>query len=334
MDEHRTPLISVIIPVYNVEQYLDQCIQSVLGQSYKNLQIILIDDGSPDQSGAICDQYSERDGRITVVHQKNRGLSAARNTGLDIAKGEYIAFLDSDDWIYPQAYEYLYQTAVKYQADIVQISAESNVSHPVRTEEQIQIFDEEDLLELAISGKWNWTVWSNLYQKEIWQALRFEEGYIYEDTLVLPELAKLVHRCVKSNKTVYYYRRRDTGILRRPKDRQHLDAQKRIYEKFLKIGRENPQKMPMIAYYICANMASYRMILKWSEKNLSFSDVFAHKQYLRKMDRQLFGLARKSDMYQKSPRLKKLLWGCYWFSPAPASFVLTIYKVIRERIKV
>ena len=101
MDE----LISVILPVYNVQQYLEKCIESVVNQTYKNLEIILIDDGSTDMSGKICDEFAEKDGRIKVIHSKNGGVSAARNIGLDIATGEYIGFVDSDDWIESQMYE-------------------------------------------------------------------------------------------------------------------------------------------------------------------------------------------------------------------------------------
>ena len=121
------PLISVIIPVYNVEEYLDKCIQSVLNQTYHNLQVVLVDDGSKDKSGEICDKYAKLDPRIQVIHQTNAGVSAARNVGLDTALGDYIAFVDGDDWIYQRMYEHLYGLMLQYEADIVQCAAESNV---------------------------------------------------------------------------------------------------------------------------------------------------------------------------------------------------------------
>ena len=104
----RTPLISVIIPVYNVEKYLRRCLDSVIAQTYQNLEIICVDDGSIDDSGKICDQYAVRDARIKVIHQENQGLSAARNRGIDAADGEYIAFVDSDDYILEDMFERLY----------------------------------------------------------------------------------------------------------------------------------------------------------------------------------------------------------------------------------
>ena len=112
------PLISVIVPVYKVEKYLNQCIESVLAQTYQNLEIILVDDGSPDRSGEICEEYAKKDTRIRVLHKSNGGLSTARNTGLQIISGAYIAFLDSDDYLAPDMYETLYRELIENDADI------------------------------------------------------------------------------------------------------------------------------------------------------------------------------------------------------------------------
>ena len=104
-----TPLISVIVPVYRVEEYLERCVKSILSQTYKNLEVILVDDGSPDQCPAICDACAEKDARVKVIHQENKGLSGARNAGIDAASGEYLAFVDSDDYVSPHFIEELYQ---------------------------------------------------------------------------------------------------------------------------------------------------------------------------------------------------------------------------------
>ena len=109
--------ISIIIPVYRVETYLPKCIESILVQTYKNLEIILVDDGSPDRCGKICDEYQKKDGRIRVIHKKNEGVARARNDGLDCATGDYISFIDSDDWIAPDAYEKLYRGLQENGAD-------------------------------------------------------------------------------------------------------------------------------------------------------------------------------------------------------------------------
>lgn len=116
----NNPKISVIIPVYNVEAYLRRCVESLLQQTYSNLEIILVDDGSPDRSGEICDEYGYQDSRIKVIHQANRGVSAARNSGLCAATGDWIGFIDGDDWIEPDMYEYMLDMARKHGADMVQ----------------------------------------------------------------------------------------------------------------------------------------------------------------------------------------------------------------------
>lgn len=115
-------LISIIVPVYNVEKYLKECIDSVISQTYKNLEIILVDDGSTDKSGEICDEYSKKDSRIKVIHKENGGLSDARNVALDIAKGEYIGFVDSDDYVEKDMFETLYKLAEEHNTEISSIS--------------------------------------------------------------------------------------------------------------------------------------------------------------------------------------------------------------------
>ena len=111
-------LISVIVPVYKVENFLDRCVESIVGQTYENLEIILVDDGSPDNCPAICDNWAKKDGRIKVIHKENGGLSSARNAGLDVVTGEYFGFIDSDDWIEKDFFEFLITNALKENADI------------------------------------------------------------------------------------------------------------------------------------------------------------------------------------------------------------------------
>lgn len=118
MKELEQPLISIIVPVYKVEKYLKRCVDSILTQTYQNMEIILVDDGSPDNCGAICDRYKKTDNRVVVIHKRNGGLSDARNTAIPLAKGEYISFIDSDDWISSYYVEHLYEAVAKCDADI------------------------------------------------------------------------------------------------------------------------------------------------------------------------------------------------------------------------
>ena len=150
------PLISIIVPVYNVKNYLEKCLQSICGQTYKNLEIILIDDGSSDGSGELCDLFAQRDGRIKVIHQANAGQSAARNRGLAVAQGEFLGFVDSDDWIEPDMYEFLYHLLKANGADIsicshyIETAVKTRVKH---SSGQFSSFSREEAIRTLVEDK-------------------------------------------------------------------------------------------------------------------------------------------------------------------------------------
>lgn len=175
-------MISVIVPVYNVEPYLRKCLDSIVNQTYRDLEILVIDDGSTDGSGKICDEYAEKDGRIRVFHTENRGLSCARNLGLDNANGEWIGFVDSDDWIEPDMYECLLSRAVETRADVVECGVLQE--YPERTEERKQ---EESLVpgieavSKLIHGGLGNAVWRKLWRIKCFEHIRFPERRVFED---------------------------------------------------------------------------------------------------------------------------------------------------------
>lgn len=148
------PKISIIVPVYKVEPYLRKCLDSIVGQTYQNLQIILVDDGSPDNCGKICDEYAARDRRIEVIHQANGGVSAARNAGLKLADGDYIGWVDSDDWIESGMYEYLLENALKYGADIAVCSRFERYKDKVirRGWSNIEVLNREKALQMLLKN--------------------------------------------------------------------------------------------------------------------------------------------------------------------------------------
>lgn len=211
------PKISVIVPIYNVEQYLNRCIDSVLNQTYADLEVILVDDGSPDNCPAICDDYAGLDARVKVIHKKNGGLSSARNAGLEIAQGDYIAFVDSDDWIDLGMYEALINLAEEYNADIVQ--SEYRFYRPWKKENQILDCDNTgtidcytniEALETLYFGPQRFggitiLVVTKLYKAELLQNIRFCEGYIHEDVEFTPRVLYAAKRIIKYNKSFYTY---------------------------------------------------------------------------------------------------------------------------------
>lgn len=233
--------ISVIVPVYNVEKYIDKCLNSIVNQTNKNLEIILIDDGSTDRSGDICEQYAMCDSRIKVIHQKNQGLSSARNRGLDIASGEYIGFVDSDDWISIDMYQILLTTALKYNADIVECGYEkvyenkeyiidSNIEI---TEDKIFILNNIEALHEEMQwGKFTAIACNKLYRKCLFLKFRYPIGKCHEDEHLTYKLLYSCNRLVSINEIkLYYYLQKREGSITAKFTEKNLDIYDAYEEK-------------------------------------------------------------------------------------------------------
>ena len=201
-------LISVIVPVYNVEPYIAECIESIQNQTYKNLEIILVDDGSKDNSGDICDQYASYDERIKVIHQENGGLSAARNAGIEVAKGDYIAFVDSDDYIGQTMYEDLLHLLKEHSLDMIGCSVFRDKSGTIIegcNDEQLEIYEKDDALRLAMHDEFT-SVWNKLYKQDIVKDIRFPVGRKFEDSATSYLYVANANRVGHINRCYYYYR--------------------------------------------------------------------------------------------------------------------------------
>ena len=234
------PLITVIVPVYKVEPYLRKCVDSILAQTYTNLEIILIDDGSPDNCPAICDDYAALDSRVKVIHQPNAGVSAARNAGLDAATGEYIGFVDSDDWIEPDMYEVLYSYLIHYGADLSCIAqCTDSRSHlqqmdhnfPVRQFDNVGAINEL-LSPLGMTS----SVWSKLFAAKLFKTEKFDSSLaIGEDTLICIKLLSKAEKIIYIDHGCYHYLQRNSSAMHTFNDKywSRLTAVSNIYN-FLK----------------------------------------------------------------------------------------------------
>ena len=201
-------LISVIVPVYNVEPYIAECIESIQNQTHKNLEIILVDDGSKDISGDICDQYAAYDERIKVIHQENGGISAARNAGLEVAKGDYIAFVDSDDYIAPNMYEDMLRILKENNLDILECTAFRDKGGEIIegcNDGSLEIFNRDEALKMAMYDCFV-AVWSQLYKRSAIDDVRFPIGRKFEDTAVSYRFIANTKRVGHINRCYYYYR--------------------------------------------------------------------------------------------------------------------------------
>lgn len=204
--------ISVIIPVYNVAQYLRRCVNSVLNQTYRNIEVVLVNDGSTDNCGEICDEYLECDSRVKVIHQKNKGLSGARNTGLKIATGDYILFVDSDDWIDKYTCEYSISLVEHIQADALQfmsLYAYNIDDKPRRVNEKVCIFQNKDILQYYMKsttdGSGDYSMCNCLFSSKVLSDLTFREGKINEDIDFKYKALSNCKKLIVTNRQLYYY---------------------------------------------------------------------------------------------------------------------------------
>ena len=225
-------LVSVIVPVYNVEKYLVRCVDSILKQSYNNLQIILVDDGSNDKSALICDEYTKKDTRILVIHKNNGGLSEARNVGIDNAKGDYICFIDSDDFVRETYVKDLLSIILEYNADIAVCLFEKGNSDRFKdiideNQPNIIVLNNIEALNKLYDEVLNVSmivVWNKLYSKNLFNKIRFPIGKIHEDEFTMPKLLFEADKIVIINKKDYYYFQSPNSIMRSEFKINRLDA--------------------------------------------------------------------------------------------------------------
>lgn len=225
-------LISIIVPVYNVEEYLERCVESILEQEYKYLEIILVDDGSTDKSGEICDSYADKDGRIKVVHKRNGGLSDARNAGLAVATGKYIGYVDSDDWIEPDMYSLMITSCEENSAQLAicryreVYSSDEAQNREDYEEVRVTTLTKEEALDIYISNNSpifiNNSVWSKLFRRDIAEELVFPVGHKSEDIVYTTKAMCNADRCVYVDKKLYNYELGRAGSIMSIRDGERM----------------------------------------------------------------------------------------------------------------
>lgn len=255
------PFLSVIIPVYNVEKYLTECVESVLGQTYRDYEIILVDDGSTDSGGAMCDDYARKDHRIRVIHQPNGGLSAARNTGLKAASGKYVYFLDSDDYIEDCTLEHLASLAEQEAADVVffdgyvffdECEEDSSVSRYIRKKRYLPEKGREMLLQLLRSDEYRTAVPLMLLRKEylIQNGLWFLEGIIHEDELFTFLVYNADGQVCHCHEQLYARRIRPASIMTASGALRRYDSMYRIYFELSELYRSGKASGEVATLYL------------------------------------------------------------------------------------
>lgn len=259
-------LVSIIIPVYKVEDYLSACIDSVLAQTYSNIEIILVDDGSPDDCGKICDRYATAYPQIIALHKTNGGLSDARNAGMQVAKGDYLMFVDSDDLLPPNAVQILLNLALSEDAELV-IGAhdrfEEIVAPPTTAASaHLLLSSTEAMVDMFRNGC---SAWARLYRREIHDGISYPVGIINEDEAIVLQILERCHRVVKTEKNVYHYRCRPESITTTSFSLKKLAWKEHCAANLRYVREHHPEVVPDAA-------ARYRSGLLWSLTEIALSN--------------------------------------------------------------
>lgn len=251
--------ISVIVPVYKVEKYLRKCLDNIVNQTYSNLEIIVVDDGSPDNSGNIADEYAAKDNRVKVIHKENGGLSDARNTGLAVATGEYVTFCDSDDIPDVREYEVLYNLIKKYDADIsfCELQRFCEGDEIIKSEEEFidkEITKNEAFIKVLMDGNVGNYVWIKLFKRDLFEGVEFPKGRTYEDIATIYKAMHKANKIAYTNEKLYYYLVGRTGaITSNYTEKKVKDAVLSYYEQY-KFLAENYPEVKEYASLIFAKM--------------------------------------------------------------------------------
>lgn len=261
------PVLSIIVPVYRVEKYLRKCVDSILSQTFKDFELILVDDGSPDSCGKICDEYAMLDSRIRVIHQANKGLSAARNAGLDICKGKFIAFVDSDDYIEPNMYEILIRNIIKHNTDIAVCGIKNYFDNKPQNNEtescesfKEMVLTKEQCFDMIFSKNDIITVvaWNKVYRREVFSNIRYPEGQIYEDIYVIVDILSQCNAVFVTAAKLYNYRRHNGSISGSKYNDREIDRIISSEKNYSFFKAYYPQYLEHVKAYLCT---SYFLVL-------------------------------------------------------------------------
>ena len=315
-------LISIIVPVYNVERYLDQCIQSLVHQTYTNLEIIMVDDGSTDSSGRTCDEWAKRDSRIHVIHQSNAGLAAARNTGLDAVTGAYIGFVDSDDYVLPDMFGTLMRNMKDANADLSIVSyaregLDGKTYCNALPGKKMVMTSEDAFKYVNLHGYFYVVAWDKLAKRELFEGLRYPLDAKYaEDSPVTYQLLDRAERIVYESAPLYRYRMTEGSQSHGITDKFAQSTSDMLEM----VRRKYPQDEPYAAYgHLESIVGTYnRIVLAHKRKEWA-----AFEKYARDRLRCLLPLAEQQGLLSKSQSLQ---WRLLVFSPALYSMMYRCYK--------
>ncbi len=293
--------VSIIIPIYNISSYAPACIDSVIAQTYTNIEIILVDDGSTDSCPKICDSYIQKDNRIKVIHRSNGGLSAARNSGIEVAKGEYIYFVDGDDLVHPECIERLVRNIENYSADMVICATqafldEAKINYSV-IDKNVDIYDGKQMcqrLMYGMDGSDDVIAWNKLYKRSLFDSIRYPEGMVYEDTATTHRLYWISDKVVFLRDELAFYRSKRAGSITHSGNKRYRDSLKAAQMRIDFFKKNGEFELACQGEYLLCNDYT-----RFIHEKVNLEDVIN----LKKEQKELLKKIRKS----KNPISKKIL---------------------------
>lgn len=322
-------LISVIVPVYNVEKYLRRCVDSLLKQTYTNIEIILIDDGSLDRCGCICDEYSEKNVGVRVIHKQNGGLSDARNTGINIAKGKYIYFLDSDDWIHEQCLERLYKLLILTDSDIavcnyIKLNVEPAAAQVLQ--ETFYEFTNLEALKQMLGRLSDQMVIScgKLYKKFLFDQIRFPFGRIHEDEFITYKLILKARKVVYTTaQLLYYWQRNDSITNTTVNAKQRFDALDALEERAVFFENISQINLASLSYRWL-----FYLYMQYNSEIDEFLNIEDRDELLVRLHKFKYILKQsKQNIYFK------IFYETYFVFPKLTALIYTFYKLCKKSIR-
>lgn len=295
--------ISVIVPIYKVEQYLNRCVDSIINQTYTNLEIILVDDGSPDNCPKICDEYIKKDNRIKVIHKKNGGLSDARNAGLKVATGYYISFIDSDDWIDLNMYKNLINLLVEYNADIVECEVKYAYDDDIYIENNynnIKCLDKISAHKALIKNEIRQTVWNKIYKAQIVKNVEFEKGKYNEDEFWTYKIIDLSKKIVKTSEIYYYYFQRPGSIMNSKYSIKNLDGLEAKYRRLNFLSKYPDVYLEAKKHIVFDTLYNYQKVIK----NFDYEDRIKFSKLIK----QMYKIVKNDKVLFREYKLKEKIW--------------------------
>lgn len=324
----REEKISVIVPVYNVEPYLSRCLDSICSQTYRDLEIILVDDGSPDASGKICDEYAQQDPRIRVIHTENHGAFSARNLALDRAEGAFIAFVDADDWLDADYFQVLLNLALQHGADIAQCELRNEGSYQQNRSICLgrdAVYQGENLTRAVFREEITHGLIGKLFRAECFAGRRFQEGYYHLDAVMLADIRNYCEKVARTDRAMYHYNTTNDSITRGRKKPMHVRSMEHLFEAY---SAAAPYALPEGSFFICREIPSAGRLIPPGGA-VTWNMARDHIRVMHRIFMQHWKEAQQAPDWQQAPRAKRLLWRIYARRPVLASVMVYCYGKVR-----